>query len=49
MLGARAQHRRLHDFTQGKCEENEVGPLIERLIHFVTHGFEQGIHHKFDQ
>jgi len=48
MLGALAQHRRLHDFTQGKCEEYEVGPLIERLIHFVTHGFEKGINHKFD-
>lgn len=49
MLGALAQHRRLYDFTQGNCEENEVFPLIERLIQFVTHGFEQGIHHNFEQ
>lgn len=43
MLGALAQHRRLHDFTQGACYEEEVEEMIERLIQFVTHGFVLGI------
>ena len=49
MLGALAQHRRLNDFTLGNCQENEVSPMIERLIHFVTNGFEHGINQRFDQ
>ena len=49
MLGALAQHRRLHDFTQGKCAEEEVSQMIVRLIHFVTNGFEKGIKQKFNQ
>ena len=39
MLGALAQHRRLRDFTEGVCSEEEVGEMINRLIRFVTHGF----------
>lgn len=49
MLGALAQHRRLYNFTQGNCAENEVGQMIERLIVFVTNGFEQGINYNFQQ
>jgi len=43
MLGALAQHRRLRDFTEGVCSEEEVGEMINRLIRFVTHGFINGI------
>ncbi|MDA8806410.1 TetR family transcriptional regulator [Opitutales bacterium] len=43
MLGALAQHRRLRDFTEGVCSEEEVGEMINRLIRFVTHGFVMGI------
>ena len=43
MLGALAQHRRLRDFTEGVCSEEEVGEMINRLIGFVTHGFINGI------
>jgi AcrR family transcriptional regulator len=43
MLGALAQHRRLHHFSQGLCDENDTSTMISRLILFVTHGFEAGI------
>ena len=43
MLGALAQHRRLGDFTEGECNEEEVNEMIDRLIRFVTHGFVKGV------
>lgn len=43
MLGALAQHRRLNDFSKGKCDEEDTHDMIERLITFATHGFEAGI------
>ena len=38
MLGALAQHRRLNDFSKGKCDEEDTHDMIERLITFATHG-----------
>jgi len=43
MLGALAQHRRLKDFSNGACEEEDTQDMIDRLITFATHGFEAGI------
>jgi hypothetical protein len=43
MLGALAQHRRLHDFPQGLCDENDTNTMIKCLILLVSHGFEAGI------
>lgn len=43
MLGALAQHRRLKDFSKGRCDEEDTHDMIERLITFATHGFEAGI------
>ena len=43
MLGALAQHRRLREFSKGTCDEDDTCDMIERLINFVTHGFEAGI------
>ena len=43
MLGAFAQHRRIKDLTQGRCNENAVSEMIERLINFVSSGFEAGM------
>ena len=43
MLGALAQHRRLNDFSKGKCDEEDTEGMIERLINFTAHGFEAGI------
>ncbi|HAW99439.1 MAG TPA: hypothetical protein DCX67_12965 [Opitutae bacterium] len=45
MLGALAQHRRLNDFSEGTCREDEVGNMIERQIVFVSNGFEGGLLH----
>jgi len=44
MLGTFAQHRRLNDFSKGLCDENDVEDLGNRLIEFVSTGFEAGIH-----
>ena len=46
MLGALAQHRRIHDFSSGKCNANAVHDMIERLIVFVSNGFDAGIKKK---
>ncbi len=46
MLGALAQHRRIQDFSSGKCNANAVQDMIERLIIFVSHGFDAGIKRK---
>lgn len=43
MLGALAQHRRLKDFSKGRCDQDDTQDMIERLITFATHGFEAGI------
>lgn len=43
MLGALAQHRRLSDFSKGKCNEEDTHNMIERLVIFTSHGFEAGI------
>ena len=43
MLGALAQHRRIHDFSSGRCNENAIEEMIDRLILFVSEGFEAGI------
>ena len=43
MLGTLAQHRRLKDFSNGKCNEDDTNEMIERLINFVATGFEAGI------
>ena len=43
MLGTLAQHRRMIDFSVGKYNQNAVSAMIERLIIFVSNGFEAGI------
>jgi len=43
MLGTLAQHRRMIDFSVGKYNENAVSAMIDRLIIFVSNGFEAGI------
>jgi AcrR family transcriptional regulator len=43
MLGTLAQHRRLHDFSRGYCDESDVENMCNRLIDFVSSGFETGI------
>ncbi|MDC1005237.1 TetR/AcrR family transcriptional regulator [Opitutales bacterium] len=43
MLGTLAQHRRMIDFSVGKYNENAVSVMIDRLIIFVSNGFEAGI------
>ena len=43
MLGALAQHRRIRDFSLGRCNGNAIQEMIERLIIFVSQGFEAGI------
>ena len=46
MLGALALNRRISDFSFGKCNENAIQDMIERLIVFVSNGFEAGIQNK---
>ena len=46
MLGALAQHKRICDFSSGRCNENSIQEMIERLIIFVSQGFEAGIKNK---
>ena len=46
MLGAFAQHRRIKDLTQGRCNENAISEMIKRLIKFVSSGFEAGMNIK---
>jgi len=46
MLGAFAQHRRIKDLTQGRCNENAIPEMIKRLIKFVSSGFEAGMNIK---
>ena len=46
MLGTLAQHRRMIDFSVGKYNQNAVSAIIDRLIIFVSNGFEAGIHIK---
>lgn len=48
MLGALAQHRRLKDFSHGICNETDFQAMVEKLITFVTNGFEAGILHSQD-
>ena len=43
MLGTLAQHRRMIDFSVGKYNQNAVSAMIDRLIIFVSNGFEAGI------
>ena len=43
MLGTFAQHRRMSDFSNGICDENDIEDLSRRLIDFVSTGFEAGI------
>ena len=43
MLGALAQHRRLHDFSGGRCDDDNAEDMIHRLLIFVTNGFEAGL------
>ena len=43
MLGTLAQHRRMIDFSVGKYNQNAVSAMIDRLINFVSNGFEAGI------
>ena len=43
MLGALAQHRRLRDFSDGKCDGEDIEGMISRLVHFVSNGFDAGI------
>ena len=43
MLGTLAQHRRLHDFSRGHCDESDVEDMCNRLIDFVSTGFDAGI------
>jgi AcrR family transcriptional regulator len=43
MLGTLAQHRRLHDFSKGYCDESDVEDMCNRLIDFVSSGFDTGI------
>jgi AcrR family transcriptional regulator len=43
MLGALAQHNRIRDFSSGRCNGNAIQEMIERLIIFVSQGFEAGI------
>jgi hypothetical protein len=43
MLGALAQHRRLHDFSGGRCDDENAEDMIHRLLVFVTNGFEAGL------
>ena len=43
MLGALAQHRRIHDFSCGRCNENAIEEMIDRLILFISEGFEASI------
>ena len=43
MLGTLAQHRRLHDFSRGNCDESDVEDMCNRLINFVSSGFDAGI------
>ena len=43
MLGTLAQHRRLHDFSRGNCDESDVEDMCNRLIDFVSSGFDAGI------
>ena len=43
MLGTLAQHRRMIDFSVGKYNQNGVSAMIDRLIIFVSNGFEAGI------
>ena len=43
MLGTLAQHRRMIDFSVGKYNQNDVTAMIDRLIIFVSNGFEAGI------
>jgi|TARA_B110000879_G_scaffold164617_1_gene212597 AcrR family transcriptional regulator len=46
MLGTLAQHRRINDFSFGRCNENAIQDMIERLIIFVSNGFDAGIQNK---
>jgi hypothetical protein len=43
MLGAFAQHRRIKDFSCGRCNENAIEEMIDRLILFISEGFEAGL------
>ena len=43
MLGTLAQHRRMIDFSVGKYNEVTVSAMIDRLIIFISNGFEAGI------
>jgi len=43
MLGTLAQHRRMIDFSVGKYNQNAFSAMIDRLIIFVSNGFEAGI------
>ena len=43
MLGALAQYRRLHDFSGGRCDDDNAEDMIHRLLIFVTNGFEAGL------
>ena len=43
MLGTLAQHRRMIDFSVGKYNQDAVSAMIDRLIIFVSNGFEAGI------
>jgi AcrR family transcriptional regulator len=43
MLGALAQHRRIRHFSRDGCSESSIQEMIERLIIFVSQGFEGGI------
>ena len=43
MLGALAQHRRLNDFSGGRCDDDNAEDMIHRLLIFVTNGFEAGL------
>ena len=43
MLGALAQHRRLNDFSEGRCDDDDAEDMIHRLLIFVTNGFEAGL------
>ena len=43
MLGTLAQHRRMIDFSVDKYNQDAVSAMIDRLIIFVSNGFEAGI------
>ena len=45
MLGTLAQQRRLRDFSNGICDQNDISTMNNRLIQFISSGFEAGLNY----